>query len=185
MRKLFFLIPATLIFSCSSDSDEIQEETQNSQPVIAAQSFTIDEHSEAGASVGRISASDADNDELTFTINNESGLVINEQNGEITLGNNLLLDFEANQTLSFTVSVFDGNAIVEQDFELEINDISEFDLLSDAQKETIAYYQFLALWQSPTNSPLNNATRWMEPMKIYLDGQISTQFRTDVEAVLD
>ena len=83
MKKLFFLIPATLILSCSSDSDEIkkeiQEENENNQPTITVQSFTADEHSEAGTSIGSISASDSDNDELTFTINSESGLEINEE----------------------------------------------------------------------------------------------------------
>lgn len=185
MKKLFFLIPATLLFACSTDSDKVKEETDNNPPVLTAQSFAIDEHSEVGTSIGSISASDSDNDALTFTINSESGLEINEDSGEITLGNNLVLDYEASKTLPFTVSVFDGKAIAEQAFELTINDISEFDLLSDAQKETIAYYQYLTLWEAPTNSSLDNTNRWMEPMKLYLDGQISAQFRTNVEEVIN
>ena len=188
MKKLFFLIPATILFSCSTDSDEIKEdpkqETENSQPKINVQSLTIDEHSEAGSSVGIITATDSDNDDLTFTIDSESGLEINEQSGEVTLGANLVLDYEANQSIPFTVSVFDGKAIVEQVFELSINDINEFDLLSDEQKETIEYFQYLTLWQAPTNSALENSSRWMEPMKLYLDGQITAQFRSDVEMVL-
>lgn len=189
MKKLFFLIPATIVLSCSSDSDEIkkeiQDETQNNNPTITVQSFAVDEHSEAGTSLGSVSAADSDNDELTFTIDSESGLEINEESGEITLGNNLVLDYEANQTLPFTVSVFDGKVIVDQAFELTINDINEFELLSDEQKETIAYYQYLTLWQAPTNSSLDNSSRWMEPMKLYLDGQITAQFRTNVESVLE
>jgi hypothetical protein len=188
MKKYFFLIPATLLLACSTDSDEIkneiQQETGNSQPNITVQSLSIDEHSEAGASIGTISATDSDNDELTFTINSESGLVINEASGEITLGTNVVLDYESNQTLPFTVSVFDGKAIVDQAFELTINDINEFDLLSAEQKEVIEYYQYLTLWQAPTNSDLDNSTRWMEPMNLYLDGQVTTEYRTNVESVL-
>ena len=141
MKKLFFLIPVAILLSCSSDSDEIKEEieqeTENSKPTISAQSFTIDEHSEAGAAIGTVSATDSDNDELTFTIDSESGLEINETSGEITIGNTLVLDFEANQSLSFTVSVFDGKAIVDQAFELTINDINEFDLAADYKHLTI------------------------------------------------
>lgn len=188
MKKLFFLIPVTILLSCSTDSDEItneiQQETENSQPSISAQSLSIEEHSEAGASIGTISATDSDKDELTFTINSESGLVINETSGEITIGANLILDYEANQTLPFVVSVFDGKAIVEKAFELSINDVIEYDLLSAEQKETIAYYQYLTLWQAPTNGGIDNSTRWMEPMKLFLDGQITTEYRADIDAVL-
>lgn len=185
MNKLFFIIPALILASCSSDSDEIKQETENNQPTITQQSFAMDEHSQAGSSIGTVSATDADNDELTFSINSESGLEINEESGEITLGNNLVLDFEATQNLAFTVSVFDGKSIVEQAFELTINDIDEYELLSDAQKETIAYYQYLTLWEAPTNSALNNTSRWIQPMRLYLDGQITTDFRANVEAVLE
>lgn len=185
MNKSFFIVPALILASCSSDSDEIKQETENSQPSITQQSFAIDEHSQAGSSIGTVSATDADNDELTFTINSESGLEINEANGEITLGNTLVLDYEASESLPFTVSVFDGKSIVEQAFELTINNIDEYELLSDTQKGTIAYYQYLTLWQAPTNSALSNTSRWMQPMRLYLDGQISTDFRANVEAVLE
>ncbi len=189
MKNLFYLILSTVLFSCSNDSNEIkvdlQNETENSLPIINETSFSIDEHSEAGTVIGTVSASDADNDELTFDIDNESGLVINEETGELTLGNNIFLDYEKNQNQPFTVSVFDGNTIIDQSFDLAINNIDEYELLSDIQKETISYYQYLTLWQAPTNSPLENSSRWMEPMKIYLDGQITPEFRTSVATIIE
>lgn len=195
MRKLYFAIPLSLLFACSTDSDEIkdeveqeqeqEQETTNNLPSISVQSLAINEHSEEGSVIGTISAADADNDELTFTIDPDSGLEIDEETGELTIGANLVLDYEAAQSLPFTVSVFDGNAIVDQEFELTINDVDEYELLSETQKETIAYYQYLTLWQAPTNSPLENSSRWMEPMKLYLDGQISMQFRADVELIIE
>ena len=127
MNKYIFLLPTIALFSCSTDSNEIKNEVENSQPSINVASLAIDEHSEAGSLIGTISATDSDNDALTFTINSESGLEINEESGEITLGNNLVLDYEDNQSLPFTVSVFDGKAIVEQALELSINDINEYD----------------------------------------------------------
>lgn len=185
MKKLFFLVPATILLACSTDSDEIQQEIENNQPNINFQAISIDEHSEPGAVIGTITVSDSDIDDLTFTINSESGLAIDEESGEITLGNNLVLDYEVNQSIPFTVSVFDGKTIVEQAFELFINDINEYELLSEEQKETIAYFQYLTLWKAPTNSSLDNSSRWNQPMKLYLDGQVTTEFRADVEVVLD
>lgn len=184
MRKAFLIIPLLILISCSGDSDEIPQGTDNNQPIISVQSFAIDEHAQAGSSIGTVTATDADNDVLTFAISDESGLEINEDSGEITLGNTLELDYEVNQSLSFTVSVFDGKSIVEQSFELTINNINEYELLSDEQRATIDYYQYLTLWEAPTNSPLSNSSRWMQPMRLYLDGQVTTEFREDVEAVL-
>lgn len=189
MKKLFFVIPSIFLFACGSDSDEvkkdIEQETANKVPIINVQSLSIDEHAAAGTIVGTIAASDADNDELTFTINSESGLEINEASGEISIGPNLILDFEADQSLPFTVSVFDGKVIVDQNLELSINNINEYDLLSEIQKETIAYYQYLTLWQAPTNSPLENSSRWLVPMKLYLNGNFTPQFMADVESVVE
>ena len=185
MKKLSLYILSLLIFACSSDKEEGIDEFENTAPTLANLTFQVDEHSEAGTSIGTISAIDAEEDALTFTIDNASGLAINEESGEITIGNNLVLDFETNQTLPFTVSVFDGKTTSEKAFQLTINDINEVELLSDEQKEVIAYYQYLTLWQAPTNSPLTNASRWTEPMKLYLDGQITAQFRTNVETVLE
>lgn len=184
MNKSFFIVPILILAACSKDSNEIIPNSENNQPTIAQQSFAIDEHSQAGSSIGTVSATDADNDALTFTIDSESGLIIDETSGEITLGTNLELDFEENQSLPFTVSVFDGKSIVEQAFELTINNIDEYELLTEEQKETIAYYQYLTLWEAPTNSPLSHTSRWIQPMKLYLDGQITTGFRSDVEAVI-
>ena len=185
MKKLFFLVPVTILLACSTDFDEIQQEIENNQPNINFQALSIDEHTRPGAVIGTITASDSVIDDLTFTINSESGLTIDEESGELTLGNNLVLDYVVNQSIPFTVSVFDGKTIVAQAFELFINDINEYAQLSEEQKETIAYFQYLTLWKAPTNSPLDNSSRWNQPMKLYLDGQITTEFRADVEAVLD
>ena len=196
MKKLFFILPLSMLLACSTDSDEIKDEVQQEQeleqkdetgnnlPSITLQTLAIDEHSEEGTVIGTIAASDADNDLLTYTIDSNSGLEINEETGELTLGSTIILDFEADQSLPFTVSVFDGTAIVDRDFILTINNIDEYELLSDEQKDFITYYQYLTLWQDPTSGTLENSSRWTAPMKLYLDGQITAQFRTDVEAVL-
>jgi len=189
MKKLVYLISAILIASCSSDSDEIkneiQQEDENNQPQINDQAFQVNEHSAAGTSIGSVSATDIDGDELTFTIDNESGLEINEETGELSLGNNLTLDFESVESLAFTVSVFDGKSIVEKDFTLNISNVNEFDLLTEDQKQTVTYFKYLTLWQGPHNTEIDQISKWGEPMKIFLDGTISNEFKTNVENVLE
>lgn len=184
MKKMFVLVAAIMLLSCSTDSDEIKQEIENGLPQINIQTLSIDEHAAAGSSVGTITTSNFKTADLTFSINGESGLEIDEALGEITLGNTLILDYEVEQSLPFTVSVFDGNSIVTQAFELSINDINEFDLLSAAQRETIVYFQYLTLWQASTNNSLENSSRWNQPMKLYLEGQITAEFKADIEVVL-
>jgi len=189
MKKLVYLIAAMLVVACSSDTDEIkteiEQESGNNRPEINDQAFQIDEHSAGGTLIGTVSATDKDGDELTFTIDNESGLEIDEQTGELSLGNTVTLDFESAETLAFTTSVFDGKSIIDKDFILNIANVDEFELLSESQQETITYFKYLTLWQGPHNTPINQITKWGKPMKIFLDGTISPEFRTNVENVLE
>ncbi len=189
MKKVLIVAHVFLVLSCSNDSDnikkEVEEELENKSPLIANTTFTINEHAAPGTVIGTVAATDADNDPLTYSVNNESGLQINEQTGELSLGNALLLDFEAAQQINFTATVFDGLATVEKEFVLALDDIDEYTLLTEAQKETLAYFEYLTLWQAPTNSALTHSSRWVQPMKLFLDGQITSEFRTTVEAVLE
>ena len=105
--------------------------------------------------------------------------------GQITLGDTQILDFETATNLIFSVSVFDGKAIVEQDFELSISDIDEYNLLTEYQKEVIDYFQYLTLWQSPTHSALDRNSKWQTPMKLYLDGSYTNAYKTNIEAVIE
>lgn len=188
MKKLVYIYFIFLAFSCSKDNalptDTLLENSTNNEPIFTAGSFAIDEHTAPGTIIGNIVALDADDDELTFDIDVESGLEIDEITGQLTLGNTLILDFETATNLIFAVSVFDGKAIVEQDFELSINDIDEYELLSEYQKDVIGYFQYLTLWQSPTHTALERNSKWQAPMKLYLDGSYSNTYKTNVEEVI-
>ncbi|WP_036152042.1 cadherin domain-containing protein [Maribacter forsetii] len=174
MKKLVFPFIAILLFSCSKDSEvltsEISEENKNSQPILNAQAFSIDEHAAINTIIGTVTATTSDNDSLTFSIDSESGIEINENNGELSVGANLILDFESQNIIPFTISVFDGASIVDQDYNLTVNDVNEYDLLNEDQMEIIDYFNHLTLWQSPTHTALNHNSRWQEPMNIFLDG---------------
>lgn len=101
---------------------------ENQAPVFEAQVFTINEHSPIGTVVGELEASDAENDELTFTIEsgNESGLfALDNANGNITVANSENLDFELVQQVILQVIVSDGDLSTEAAITIDLIDVDE------------------------------------------------------------
>lgn len=184
MRKTIAPFLAFLAVACSSENTDTPIEAENNAPIITVKTFTVDEHSQEGTSIGFVDAIDNDGDELTFTIESDFDLEINEDTGEVTIGSNLKLDFETEQTLSFNISVFDGKVITDKDFTLSIEDVDEMTLLTTDQLELVDYFQFLTLWKGPGNTPVDFNQKWGSPMKMYLDGTISNNFSTTVQSVV-
>jgi len=206
MKKIFIPLLSLWVVSCSTDLenvtaesfDETAEETPstvektenssdestNTSPVFKTGVYSINEHSPSDSSVGFISATDDDNDEITYTLESDADIIINESTGEIKTGTNLKLDFETTDSYPFTVSAFDGKIIVDQSFNLAINDIDETTILSEEQKEIITYAQHLTFWKGVSNTPLSANQKWGSPMKMYLNGTISQEYKTTVESVI-
>ncbi|NOX45940.1 MAG: T9SS type A sorting domain-containing protein [Chlorobi bacterium] len=112
-------------------SFEFIEETNN-MPNIADQGFQLDENSANGQIVGTVVASDPDAGQvLTYSITNGNTgntFAINSTNGELTVANNSLLDFESNPYFSLTVQVQDngtGNLTNQATITVDLNDINE------------------------------------------------------------
>ncbi len=185
MKKIYLLVSVFIVFSCSEDNDNANDEIENTAPIFGSLVFEIPEHSEAGTAIGNVNATDAENDDLTFSLDTDLDVSIDETTGALTTGEDLLLDFETTNSLSAEVTVFDGKQLVDGTITINLTDINEYEALSDEQRELIEYFQYLTLWQGPSSTPLNFTSRWEEPMKLYLDGQISTQFRANVETVLE
>jgi hypothetical protein len=80
-------------------------------PVVNDQAFAINENVANGTSVGTVVASDPDGTAVTYSItggNTGSAFAINAGSGQITVANNVPVDFEANPVFSLTVQVSDG-----------------------------------------------------------------------------
>ncbi|MDB4292356.1 DUF2927 domain-containing protein [Maribacter sp.] len=189
MKKIVLAFLSLLVLSCSTDADEtleeiINEANANNAPAVVSQQFQIAEHSSSGTSIGIVAASDVENDALTYTIDAAVDILINETTGELTTGENLQLDFEAQEEIALTVSVFDGKAITDADITVTIVDINEFDALSQSQKEVVAHFKHLTLFQDTTSPTQEIMRKWDAPMKLFLDGTISQSFRTTVETVI-
>jgi hypothetical protein len=86
----------------------------NQDPTIANQSFNVAENSANGAVVGNVAASDPDGGQtLTYTItagNVAGAFSINPSNGQITVANSSLLNFETTPSFSLTVKVTDNGS---------------------------------------------------------------------------
>ncbi len=95
----------------SSTSDPASVTTQsNGVPVIAAQSFTIDENRSGNERIGNIAASDPDGDALTYSItdgNTGDAFRLIGGNGLI-VSQRTAIDFETNPVFNLTVEVSDG-----------------------------------------------------------------------------
>lgn len=88
------------------------DDTPNTDPVINNQSFSLDENSASGTFVGTVLASDADDDNLTFSItagNELGGFSLDASTGDLTVDDASVIDFETNPDFSLNVQVDDGN----------------------------------------------------------------------------
>ncbi|MFS4467016.1 hypothetical protein [Maribacter sp. 2210JD10-5] len=173
-----------LVLACSTDKDELIADIENSAPVINSTTFQIAEHSISGTVIGTVEATDANEDELTYTIDSDFDINIDESTGELSVGENLILDFETGEDVPFTVSVFDGTMIVDLESSLTITNVDEYDILNDAQQELVDYFSFLTLWKGPNNSPLDSTIKWGTSIQLYLDGAISDDYRASVTTAL-
>ncbi len=184
MKKITLALLAMLAVACSSDSSEMNEDMENSAPSITSQQFQVAEHVPPGTVIGMIAASDSNGDELTYSITSNENVLINESNGELSIGEGLILDFETANSLNFTVSVFDGNTISDADITLNITDINEFDALNNVQKELVAHFKHLTLFQDPTSPTQTVMRKWSEPMKLYVIGNLPDGLQNSVEEVI-
>ncbi len=87
----------------------------NVAPVIVDQSFSVDENSANGTSVGTVVASDSPGDRFTFDIvagTGSSAFTIDKNTGQITVADTAQLDFEASSALTLTVQATDQDGLV-------------------------------------------------------------------------
>ena len=110
----------------------IEGTTTNSAPNIEDQSFEIDENEPNGQLVGTVVADDPDaGQELTYSIvsgNTGNTFLINSVNGEISVANNTLLNFESNSSFLLTVQVQDNGAgylTSQASVTVTLNDVNE------------------------------------------------------------
>lgn len=185
MKKIIAPILLGLLISCSSDKEDPASELANSKPKISTSELSVQEHAEEGTQVGTISFSDEDGDELTIELNSNSGLEIDENTGEVSIGPGTNFDFETASSITITASVFDGTSITENNITLTIEDINEYEALNTEQNELVDHFKYLTMFMDPSATTQDIMRKWTAPMKMFLSGSITDEYKTSVLSVLE
>jgi hypothetical protein len=145
----------------------------NSPPSITPQLFDVDEESSFGTSVGIVSATDPDiGDDLEFAVIGGTGstaFAIDIDSGEITVVDQLQIDFETTPSFTLDVEVSDGIDTASATMTIDLNDIVEVlidpdlldftlvgqaSLLADRLRVVPAIFNDVgAAWYTPLASP--------------------------------
>ncbi|PNW58874.1 UNVERIFIED_CONTAM: hypothetical protein BEN50_05790 [Euhalothece sp. KZN 001] len=96
----------------------------NAPPVIVETTFSLDENASNGERVGRVNASDPEGQPLSFSLDDNSVFEINDQ-GEITVVDNTVLDFETNPSFPLNVTVDDGELSSTGEVIIELDSVNE------------------------------------------------------------
>ncbi|MAU16350.1 MAG: hypothetical protein CMH46_12525 [Muricauda sp.] len=135
------IISLGLLWSCSKDDGP--EPVKNNAPVIKAQTFSVDEDITDDATIGIVKATDADQDELTFNIEDNDLFEI-DPDGKLSLKSGQTLDYEAKVEHIIKVTVSDGVDKKEANITITVTNVIE-SLAEDPDS-------FVTLWNIPEDN---------------------------------
>ncbi|WP_181899429.1 BspA family leucine-rich repeat surface protein [Flagellimonas nanhaiensis] len=98
----------------------------NQAPAMEDQEFSAEENIPADHIIGTVQASDPENDELTFAMVTDSDLFEITPNGEISLQEGAILDYETEEQYTIEISVSDGMDAVEAQVTIFVENVIEF-----------------------------------------------------------
>lgn len=104
------------------------DESVNSAPVIADETFSLLENSLNGHYLGKLQATDADDDELSYAIisgNELGGFTMEPETGILVVADQDQLDFEVNPTFILNVEVTDGILASTAQLTINLTDVDE------------------------------------------------------------
>ncbi|MEM8899431.1 MAG: discoidin domain-containing protein [Bacteroidota bacterium] len=174
-RYLRIFCAREILFSNSFSINEVVvsgfPSSENHAPSISASKLSVAENSPEGTIVGSVSASDADGDNLLFSIlggNIEETFSINPVTGEIVVNNAAQLDFESNPVFELVVSAEDdGLGSLSTSTTVQISLIDE--------NEGVCSEENAALNQ-PATASASRSTRFLPENAV--DGNLSTSWST-------
>ena len=158
-----------LLTACGDDDEpdtnkKEEDKPENTAPTIADQTFSIAEDAAVDAEVGTVQATDADNEDLTFSVtsgNTGDVFAMNASSGLLTVAKTL--DFETDSTYTLKVSVADGTDSNTADVTISVTDVEEgppsgtrlpdkeFDLAMGNDAPTGLWSDGVTLWVGQNN----------------------------------
>ncbi|WP_318309002.1 BspA family leucine-rich repeat surface protein [Flagellimonas crocea] len=146
IRNLFFgTLLLALLWSCGKDDSPTPEPkpAENNAPKVEAQSFTVAEDISDATIIGTVKATDEDQDELTFSIEDNDLFEI-DATGKLSLKSGQTLDFETKAEHIVKVSVSDGTDDAEANITITVTNVIE-GLAEDPDS-------FVTLWNIPEDN---------------------------------
>jgi len=146
------------------------------------ESFTIDENSPRGTTVGTLEADYSGNDQLVYRImggNENNAFSINSSNGIIQVENEEAIDFETTPTFELSVEVTAGELIADATIMISLNDLD--DVITSLEKARI---NGIDLYPNPVESRLvlrSNNTNSFEVKDILNAQGQSQEFKITVD----
>jgi predicted component of type VI protein secretion system len=122
IKFLMLLVIAVVFTSCNND-----DEPKNQAPVLADKTMEVSENLTSDL-ITSMAATDAEEDELTYSIVSQTptgSIIINENTGEIYVGNASAFDYEQNTTIVAVIAVFDGINTTQSTLTINILDVNE------------------------------------------------------------
>ena len=133
-RRSFLLCLIVLMAACKKD-----DEPMNAAPTIEAQILAVAENAGVEAAVGTVAATDAQNNELTFSITEVSrndAFAINASTGTITVAG--ALDHETTAAYTLTVQVSDGSLTATAEVTINVTDVNEPPVIDAEQNRSFS-----------------------------------------------
>lgn len=104
----------------------VTDVNENTAPTIDDQEFTVAEDIAEDITIGTVVATDAEGDDLSFSINTNSGNLFEiSADGELSLAQGENLDFETAVSHSITVEVTDGELNTTATITINVTDVDE------------------------------------------------------------
>ena len=105
----------------------------NNFPEVTAASFSVDENAANDTSVGTVSASDADSDDITYAFTEANTIFsIDGSTGEVSVLDGTQLNYEDSTYYVVTVEATDSNGGTgTADFTINVNDVNEAPIMDD------------------------------------------------------
>ena len=118
------MLSLATIFSCGKDDEP--EEPLNTAPTIMVQSFSASEMASDTDILGKVVATDAENDALSFSLKtNSNSLFEITVAGDISLATGMALDFETAIEHKLSVEVSDGKLTSNAEVTINVVDVDE------------------------------------------------------------
>lgn len=181
--KLLFVSVLAFVVGCAEDEDG-NELSVNTAPESTNQQFYVNENVVNQFFVGTVLATDKEGDNLTFEIINDTlPFIINENSGEITVSNSVVIDFETKNSYDFEVLVSDGEFTTQVMISIVVNNVAESSIAKEEQERLIEVFKYMSLFKSNSTPDLSNR-KWKSTLNIFVSGDYTINDEEVIEGFI-